>query len=367
VQPNRLAVLISGAGIAGSTLAALLGRAGHRATVVERDQGVRSSGNPVDIRGAAYRIAEQLGVMSRLQDAATKVRELIFVDAAGRRVASMRTQQTDREVEVPRADLSAILVAAGRGAAEFMFDEMITELDQDDSGVNVIFDRSIPRRFDLVVGADGIHSGVRRLAFGAEANFIKHLGMYVATARLGVPMERPDAVIMHNEPGTAIALHPVTGSSLAAFMFRSPVRIDHRDHEAGRQLLKQTYRGVGWRTEELLSAYLAADDVYFDSVSRIRMASWSRGRVTLLGDAASCVSLFGEGSSSAMEGAATLAACLTAAPHDIPNALAQYESAHRAVIHPRQRGVLIASHLLIPSSRLGIMLRDQGLRLVRRR
>src|SRR5215218_7272110 len=124
MQRHDLTVLISGAGIAGSTLAALLGRAGHRATVVERDQGVRSSGNPVDVRGGAYQIAERLGVMSHLQDAATKVRELIFVDDAGRRVASMRTRRNEsREVEVPRADLSAILVDAGRRDAEFLFDE----------------------------------------------------------------------------------------------------------------------------------------------------------------------------------------------------------------------------------------------------
>jgi 2-polyprenyl-6-methoxyphenol hydroxylase-like FAD-dependent oxidoreductase len=368
MQRIRLAVLISGAGIAGATLAAQLGRAGHQVTVVERDQGVRSSGNPVDVRGAAYQVAERLGVISRLQDAATRVRELIFVDAAGRRVASMRTRRTEsREVEVPRADLSAILVEAGRGAAEFLFDEMITQLRPDDDGIDVIFERQAPRRFDLVVGADGIHSGVRRLAFGPESDFVKHLGMYVATANLGVPMERDDLVIMHNEPGTAIALHPGTGSSLAAFMFRSPARIDHRDREARRELLKQAYRSVAWRTEELLSAYLAAEDVYFDGVSRIRAASWSRGRVALLGDAASCVSLFGDGSSSAMEGAATLAASLAASPHDVSKALARYESAHRTVTRPRQRGVLIASHLLIPGSRLAIRLRDQALRLVGRR
>jgi 2-polyprenyl-6-methoxyphenol hydroxylase-like FAD-dependent oxidoreductase len=367
MQRDGLAVLISGAGIAGATLAALVGRAGHQPTVVERDQGVRSSGNPVDVRKGAYQVAERLGVMSRLQDAATKVRELIFVDNAGRRVASMRTRQSDREVEVPRADLSAILVEAGRGDAEFLFDEMINKLHPDGRGVEVIFDRAAPRRFDLVVGADGINSGVRRLAFGPEADFVKHLGMYVATASLGVPMERDDLVIMHNEPGTAIALHPGTGSSLAAFMFRSPARIDHRDPEARRELLKQAYRSVAWRTEELLSAYLATDDVYFDSISRIRVPTWSRGRVTLLGDAASCVSLFGDGSSSAMEGAATLAAALGESPHDIPTALARYESAHRAVTRPRQRGVLIASHLLIPRSRLGIALRDQALRLAGRR
>jgi 2-polyprenyl-6-methoxyphenol hydroxylase-like FAD-dependent oxidoreductase len=368
MQRNGLTVLISGAGIAGATLAVLLGRGGHRVAAVERDQGLRSSGNPVDVRGGAYQVAERLGVMSRLQDAATKVRELIFVDDAGQRVASMRTRQReDREVEVPRADLSAILVEAGRGDAEFLFDEMITQIHPDESGVDVIFDRAAPRHFDLVVGADGIHSGVRRLAFGPEADFVQHLGMYVATAELGIPLERDDVVIMHNEPGTAVALHPGAGSPGVAFMFRSRARIEHRDPDAARQLLKGTYRNVGWRAQELLSRYLTAEDVYFDSVSRIRMSSWSRGRVTLLGDAASCVSLFGDGSSSAMEGAATLAASLNASPHEIAAALARYESAHRAVTRPRQRNVWIASHLLIPSSQLGITLRDQALRLARRR
>jgi 2-polyprenyl-6-methoxyphenol hydroxylase-like FAD-dependent oxidoreductase len=368
MERDGITVLISGAGIAGATLAALLGRSGHRVTVVERDQGVRSSGNPVDVRGAAYEVAERLAVMPRLEDAATKVRELIFVDDVGRRVASMRTRRSkDREVEVPRADLSSILIDAGRSDAEFLFDDMITQLNPDGGGVDVIFDRVTPRRFDLVVGADGIHSGVRRLIFGPEADFAQHLGMYVATANLGLPLERDDTVIMHNEPGTAVALHPGTGSSGVAFMFRTAAQIDHRNAEAAQQLLKKTYRNVGWRTPELLSAYLAADDVYFDSVTRIRMDSWSRGHVTLLGDAASCVSLFGDGSSSAIEGAATLAATLTASPRDIPTALARYESAHRAVTRPRQRGVWIASHLLIPRSRWGIVLRDRALRFVGRR
>lgn len=364
---DSLTVLISGAGIAGATLAALLGRAGCRVTVVERDQGVRSSGNPVDVRKGAYQVAERLGVLSRLHDAATRVRELIFVDDAGRTLASVRTRHSDREVEVPRADLSAILVEAGRGDAEFLFDEMITQLHPDAGGVDVIFDRAAPRRFDLVVGADGLHSAVRRMAFGPEADFTEHLGIYVATAKLGIPLAREDTVIMYNEPGKAVALHPGTGCSGAFFLFRSHARIDHRDPAAARQLLTETYREVGWRTHELLSAYLAAEDVYFDSVSRIRMSSWSRGRVTLLGDAATCVSLFGDGSSSAMEGAATLAEALANSSNDIPSALARYELAHRAVIRPRLRGVWIASQLLVPRSRIEIFLRDRALRLIGRR
>jgi 2-polyprenyl-6-methoxyphenol hydroxylase-like FAD-dependent oxidoreductase len=364
MQPGGLSVLISGAGIAGATLAALLGRAGHQVTVVERDQGVRSSGNPVDVRKGAYELAQQLGILTRLRDAGTKVRELIFVDDAGRRVASIRTRQTeDREVEVPRSDLSAILIEAGRQEAEFLFDEMITTLHPDDRGVDVTFERMAARRFDLVVGADGIHSAVRRLAFGPETDFAEHLGMYVATARLGVPMERDDVVIMHNEPGTAVALHPGTGLSGVAFLFRSRTHIDQRDPAAGRQLLRRIYRDVGWRAHELLAGYLAAEDTYFDSVTRIRMASWSRGRVTLIGDAASCVSLFGDGSSSAMEGAATLAASLGTSAHDVHAALARYESLHRVIIRPRQRVVWIASHLLIPRSGVGITLRDQALKI----
>lgn len=365
MQQGSLTVLISGAGIAGATLAALLGRAGHQVTVVERDQGVRSSGNPVDVRGGAYDLAWRLGVLDRLHEAATKVRQLIFVDDAGRAVASMRTRQAeDREVEVPRADLSAILIEAGREDAEFLFDEMITAMHPDPAGVQVIFEGAAPRRFDLVVGADGIHSAVRRLAFGPEADFAEHLGMYVATAKIGLPMERDDTVIMHNEPGTAVAMHPGMGTSGAAFMFRSRTRLDHDDPAAGRELLRHVYRDVGWRAQELLDAYLAADDPYFASVSRIRIPSWSRGRVTLIGDAASCVSLFGDGSSSAMEGAATLTASLSAFPHDIQTALARYESVQRSIIRPRQRGVWLASHLLIPRSQLGIRLRNQAVRLI---
>ena len=180
------------------------------------------------------RLRSGLGVMSRLQDAATRVRELIFVDDAGRRVASMRTRQReDREVEVPRADLSAILVEAGRGDAEFLFDEMITQLRPGRRW----------RRCDLRPGR--LHAGLTwwsgQMAFtlesaawpsGRKPTSYEHLGMYVATAKLGIPLERDDVVIMHNEPGTAVALHPGAGSPGVAFMFRSRARIDHRDSDA---------------------------------------------------------------------------------------------------------------------------------------
>src|SRR4051794_9440132 len=138
---DRPKVLVSGAGIAGAALACLLARSGHQVTLVERDQGVRSSGNPVDVRHGAYDVVEQLGLLERLQDLSTRVRELVIVDADGRRVAALPTRRSDRELEVPRADLSAALLAAAGDGADLRFDDTITAMDQDARGVDVSFER----------------------------------------------------------------------------------------------------------------------------------------------------------------------------------------------------------------------------------
>src|SRR3954468_24638853 len=306
-QP-QLTVLISGAGIAGATLASLLARGGHRVTVVECDQGVRSSGNPVDIRGDAYDVVERMGLLPRLRRAATRVEEVVLVDHDGRPIARTPSRRHDqRDIEIPRADLSAILLEACPPDVEVIFDDEITHLDPQAKQVSVTFRRTSPRRFDLVVGADGLHSRVRSLLWGSEARFSRPYGMYVASTHTAPLRNGPRAVQIYNEPAIATALHPGAGTAIAAFIFRSQARIDPRDKAATRSLLTATYRAAGWRSRELLDRYLAATDVYFDAVTHIRVPRWSTGRVTLLGDAASCVSLFGEGSSSAISGAATLA------------------------------------------------------------
>lgn len=365
VNDRPLNVLISGAGIAGATLASLLGRQGHHVTVVERDDGVRSSGNPVDVRGDAFDVVEDLGLSPRLRDLATRVREVVFVDSAGRRVAGMATRRSqDREAEVPRAALVSMLIDAARQEAEFRFDDMIVGIGADQHGLDVTFDRAAPSRFDLVVGADGLHSAVRRLAFGPESDFVKHLGIYIGTVRLENALDHDDTVVVYNEPGVAAALHPGAGAPSAAFMFRSSVQINPRDPTAVEQNMRQVYADAGWRVPDLLAIYAAAaDQTYFDAVSRVRVPAWSRGRSTLLGDAASCVSLFGEGSSSAISGAATLTRSLTMSQQDIPGALERYELMHRRLSNRGQRAATLASHILIPASRAGITLRNRGLRL----
>jgi len=360
-------VLISGAGIAGPTLAYFLARQGFRPTVVERSQGLRSSGSPVDVRGRAVAVAERMGIMPRLREAATNARTLSFVNAAGRRVGRIPLRAFNSEVELPRGDLARILFEVARDDAEFLFDDTITGLAQDVDKVEVTFDRAAPTAFDLVIGADGLHSAVRRLAFGPEEEFVEHMGVFVATLPLPGFEADPTDVVMYNSPGKAVTIHPSRGKALAAFMFRAPMMagFHYRDTERHKRLLIDAFDGEGWLVPSLLQRVSTADDLYFDSVSRVRVPSWSRGRITLAGDAAAGVSLFGDGSSSAMIGAATLARALTSGSSTLGSfgaAFERYEAEHRRVVEPRLRGVAPASRLLIPATRTGIALRNAATR-----
>jgi 2-polyprenyl-6-methoxyphenol hydroxylase-like FAD-dependent oxidoreductase len=363
-------VLISGAGIAGPTLAYWLARHGLRPTVVEHAASARSSGSPVDVRGPAVQVAEQMGVMPAIGQAGTEVTAMSFVNATGRRVGRINLQALQqaagsREVELPRGDLASILYQASRDHAEFLFDDAIVALDQDEHGVAVTFERAHPRRFDLVLGADGLHSAVRRLAFGPESDFVDYLGLYVATLRLDAPIEDGREVVMHNTPGRAVAIHPSRGDALAFFAFRHPAvpDFDHRDTSQHKRLLAAAFADGAWRVPELLERVQAADDLYFDSVSQVRVRPWWHGRVALVGDAASCVSLFGDGSSLAIAGAFTLAEELGASPGDHRLAFRRYEARHRTLVDPRQRNIPRAASLLIPATRPGILARNLATRL----
>lgn len=361
-------VLISGAGIAGNTLAWWLARHGFRPTVVECATGQRSSGNPVDVRGPALPVVTAMGLWERLREAATPVTGVRLVDDAGTTVARVPMAATagGPGIEIPRADLAAILHrAAADDDVEFRYDDTITGLVEDPGGVDVTFAVGPPRRFDLVVGADGLHSTVRRLAFGPEVEHVRHLGTWVATLPLGVPADEPHDVLLHNTPGRLVSVHPARGSALAAFIFRGPAidGFDHRDLAWHKRLLVAAYADRrGWRVPELLDRACAADNLWLDSVSRVHLPRWSRGRIVLVGDAASCVSLFGDGSSLAVAGAHTLAEALAADDH--PTALRRYEARHRRRTEPRRRTARYAAGLIVPRTRLGLAVRNAGVRIL---
>lgn len=363
-------VLVSGGGIAGATLAYWLARYGFAPTVVERAADLRSSGSPVDVRGPAVDVAERMGVLPHVQDAATRVNRLTFVDGEGKRVGGLGMGHFARgarqAVELPRGDLARILHEAARGEVEYLFHDSVSAVIQDGRGVEVTFERSAPRRFDLVVGADGLHSTVRRLVFGSERDHVRHLGLYVATMPLDGPAADPHEVLTHNTPDRAVSLHPARERALVAFMFRRPevTGFDPHDTRQHRRLLADAFEGGAWRVPEFLQRALATPDLYFDAVSRVTVPDWTRGRVTLLGDAASCVSLFGEGSSLAIAGAATLATELAESPRDHAAALSRYETKHRRMTGPKQRHMAAASRFLIPGTRRGIVARNALTRLL---
>ncbi|MFI5781291.1 FAD-dependent oxidoreductase [Nocardia sp. NPDC051570] len=365
-------VLISGAGVAGSTAAYWLARGGFRVTVVERAAGQRSSGNPVDVKGDAVGIVERMGVLPRLREVASRIDRLVFVDTDGRvrggiRTAAFQGSAGNSEIEVPRAELASVLLSATRDHADIRWGDAISGLGQTGNGVEVTFERGAPERFDLVIGADGLHSAVRRLSFGPETEFVRHMGMYVATLPVDRPLRGEREVVMVNSPGLSLAVHPASGNPGAAFIFHHAAvpGFDHRDSEQHKRIVTEAYADRLGSFAHYLDRVRAAEDLYFDAVSRVRLPHWSIGNITLLGDAASSLSLFGDGSTLAVIGGHTLAEELGRGPEDIPAALRRYERRHRAVVAPRARGFLLASRLLVPKSRAGITLRDTAVRLLR--
>ena len=365
---RRLNVLISGAGIAGCALAYWLARYGHAATVVERGGALRSSGSPVDVRGPAMRIAEQMNIVPRLRQASTRVAGLNFLDGQGRRKAhldldGLRRSIGHEHVELPRGDLTSILHEASRDNAEFIFGDSIKSLTQGDArGVDVAFERSAPRRFDLVIGADGLHSKVRRLAFGPEADFVHHAGLYVATLPLPPGLDAGNEIDMLNVPGRSVTLHPSRENPLAAFVFwkQEIPAFDNADTEQHKELLEASFADIGWKIPEILAAVRATSQLYFDSVSRVELTNWARGRIALVGDAASCVSLFGDGSTLAIAGAHALATALSEQPEDFGQAFHQYQAQHGKLVGPRKKNVALVASVLVPKTQLGISLRNRA-------
>ncbi|EME51209.1 FAD-dependent oxidoreductase [Amycolatopsis decaplanina] len=354
-------VLICGAGVAGSTLAYWLARNGFKVTVVERAQGMRSSGNPVDVRGPALPVVEAMGVVRRLRDVATRTKRVRLLGGDGRRIATVGLPAVKgEELEVPRSDLVTVLYEAARGEAEFLFDDTIAGLRQDEHGVDVTFDRAAPRHFDLVIGADGLHSAVRRLTFGPERSFVRPTGIYVATTSFGGPVDHPEEVLLHNTPGRLVAIHPSRDEGGVAFIFRARVaNVDYRDTARHKRIVTAAYGDVGWRVPALLERLRDAEDVFFDAVSVVDLPSWSRGRIALVGDAASCVSLLGEGSSLAIAGAHTLATALAAAPSA---GFGRYEAEHRARVMPARRAAKFTAAMLVPKTKLGLATRNLAAR-----
>ncbi|MCC8251347.1 FAD-dependent monooxygenase [Saccharothrix luteola] len=365
-------VLISGASIAGPALAYWLRHHGFTPTVVERAPAPRPGGQAVDLRGTAREVADRMGVLDQVRAAHTGARGMAFVNAEGKRTATMASDTMGdsggviAELEILRGDLVRILHEATATDVEYVFDDGITSLTQTGAGVAVTFERGEPRTFDLVVGADGLHSKVRSLAFGPESRFAHDLGAYISIFGTTQREDLDGRQLMHTVPGRTAGIYPTPdGGAKAMFVFASPpVAHDRRDTAWQRELIATTFAGDGWEVPRLLADMREAPDFYFDRLCQIRMDTWSDGRVALLGDAAFCASpMAGNGTSMALVGAYVLAGELATAPDHV-TAFRRYEEVMREYVTRCQKFALGGVDSLMPKSRVFIRMRDFTMRVV---
>ncbi|MFD8825560.1 FAD-dependent monooxygenase [Streptomyces sp. NPDC059605] len=370
----RREVLVSGAGIAGPALAFWLNRHGFVVTVVERAGTLRGGGYPVDVRGTALEVVRRMGILPRLRDAHIDLRRLTFLDGDGGEVASVAPHAVTggvagRDLEVRRGDLTDALHAAVRDDVEFLFDDSIDTLDRSGHGVDVAFRGGGRRTFDMVFGADGLHSRTRESVFGPEEQFHRYLGYCFAGFTMRNTFGLLRETVMWSAPGRAATLYAVGDDNDEVHAFLNFARPEppfdaFRNPEAQRDLVAAVFADAGWEVPGMLAAMRDADDLFFDGVGQIRMPRWSSGRVALVGDAAYAPSfLTGQGSSLALVGAYMLAGSLAGRDHAA--GFAAYEHGTRGFVTLNQDQVGEGDAMLFPTTAGALeqrndMLRDLG-------
>ncbi|MVN22328.1 FAD-dependent monooxygenase [Mucilaginibacter arboris] len=335
-------VLISGASVAGPALAFWLNRYGFKVTVVERAPGIRPGGYAIDFRGPAMQVLERMNIVDAIKKFETRAGKITIVDKNNKKVASMPDGFTSGKLEIMRGDLANVFYEATKDDTEYIFDDSITALKEDEAGVEVSFSRNKPCRFDLVVGADGLHSNVRTIAFGDEAQFLHHLGIYFAIFTTPNFMELKEmAGLYYGTLGKRIGVFSAKQDTeaRASLYFASPaITYNYRDIGQQKAMVRERFEGEEWQVPQLLKFMSGASDFYFDSVSQIKMNRWSRGRVVLMGDAAHCASpMSGMGTSMAVIGAYILAGELQMAHDDHTRAFNSYEGQMRPLVASCQK------------------------------
>ncbi|MEW1721006.1 FAD-dependent monooxygenase [Streptomyces sp. NPDC093109] len=370
-EAEQRTVLISGASIAGPALAYWLHRYGFRVTVVEKADAVRGGGYPIDIRGTALEVVTRMGLLPRLRAAHVDSREITFLDADGGRVASLPPEEITggvegRDLEVRRGDLADVLYDTVREDVEFLFNDSIGTLHDHAGGVDVTFRNGARRTFDLVIGADGLHSHTRSLVFGPEEQYHRYLGYCFAGFTLPNHLGLSHSALMWNVPGRSAVLYAV-GDSDQVHGFLNVIRPEppfaaFRDPAAQRDLVAEAFADDKWEIPRMVAAMRTADDLFFDTVSQIRLPHWSTGRVALAGDAAHAPSfLSGQGSSLALVGAYVLAGEL-AAHQGHSAAFAAYENRIRDFVSVNQALADTGSTTILPRTAEELARRNKALR-----
>jgi 2-polyprenyl-6-methoxyphenol hydroxylase-like FAD-dependent oxidoreductase len=370
-------VLISGAGIAGPTLAYWLNHYRLEPTIVEKAPRLRSGGYVIDFWGAGFDVADRMGLVPEILRRGYQVQEVRVVNRNNQRVAGFSADvfakaTQGRFTSLPRGELAAAIFDKIEGKVETIFGDSVTRIEQSENAVKVTFESGPTREFDLVIGADGLHSRVRELVFGAQSQFENYLGYNVAAFEACGYQPRDELVyVMYTEVGEQVARFAMRGDrTLFLFTFANPaVDGTAMDVPAQKALLRKRFGNSGWECPAILKLLEGNNDLYFDLVSQIRMdpqlGLWTRGRVSLIGDAASCVSLLaGRGSALAMVAAYVLAGELHRAGGDHARAFARYQELFGPFVFKKQQAALRLAGSFAPKSKFALFLRNQIMNLM---
>lgn len=368
-------IVINGVGIAGPTLAYWLQKAGHEVVLVESAPKLRSGGYVIDFGLVGYDVAEKMGVIPRIRELGYQVKELRFVDRHGRKrggssTAAIRRLLRGRYTSLRRSDLAATIYGALDGGVETIFGDSVARIEEQGRGVRVSFDHAPPREVDLVIGADGLHSRVRRLAFGPDAGVEVSLGYHVAAFEVDGYRPRDELVYVgYGVPGRQVFRFSMRDDkTVFLFVFRDEylTTASLASEQERKAALAHIFGDLGWECPGIVAALAGVRDIYFDRVSQIRMDRWAKGRTALVGDAAACVSLLaGEGAGLAMAEAYVLAGELRKCGGDHGAAFARYEERLMPFLKRKQAMAAKFGSSLAPKTAFGIAFRNLATRLMR--
>lgn len=360
--------VICGAGIAGLALANELSAAGAEVVVLERTRGHRGQGYMIDFYGPGYDAMEAMGLSARLEDVSYHVSEASFVDEDGRRRAGVEPAQfaSGPLLNLMRPDLEGVLREHLSADVDLRLGTSPVAIVEDSTGVKVTLDDGTDVDADVLVGADGIHSTVRRLVFGPESRFIRYLGFHTAAFTFESPSIHAAVegrACLTDTVGRQMGFYGLRDGRVAAFgVHHTP---DPTLPDNVRSAVRETYGGLGWVVPEALDKCPPSDEVYYDQVAQVVMPRWSKGRVVLVGDACYAVSLLaGLGASLGIAGAYVLTDRLSRAA-SIEEALDDYETLWRPVIEDKQKSGRDAARFFLPGSRAQLWMRHALLRAAR--
>jgi 2-polyprenyl-6-methoxyphenol hydroxylase-like FAD-dependent oxidoreductase len=364
-------ILISGAGIAGLTLAYWLQRQGHHPVVIEQAPRLRDDGFMIDFFGPGYAVAERMALMEAFASIQGPISRLTFLDKHGHEridlaYETLRSMLGGKLFSFMRGDLVRILHSAVKAEVPLHFGVSVASLRQQPSCVEVTFTNGTGGTFDLVVGADGVHSRIRHLLFGDEAQFNHFLGYYVAAFITEEALVAPDALHTLLVPRRRISICPLSRNKCATLLlYRAPHVLDTLSRRMIEHELQREFGALGWIVPDLLKQARQTEHVYIDALTQIVLPQWSKGRVVLLGDACQCVSpAAGQGASLAMAGAYMLARELTGERNPLL-AFARYEHQLKPVIERKQKaGQRLARLFFAPDNHFYLTMQQLSLRMM---